>query len=245
VVEVQSLQKRFGPVAAVRDVSFRALDGRITGLLGENGAGKTTTLGMICGAIEPDAGSILVDGQSEAPNNRQRRLGAVLDHKGLYSRLTARENIRYFGELHGLRAAHLHHRVQETVAQFELDQIADRRTAGFSQGERMKVALGRALIHEPVNLVLDEPTNGLDVSAIRALRALLRDLRERGACVVFSSHVLEEIRLLCDHVVVLSHGRVAAQGSPDDLCRDTGCESFESAFVKLTVPTEVTCLPTV
>ncbi|HEV3056828.1 MAG TPA: ATP-binding cassette domain-containing protein [Vicinamibacterales bacterium] len=242
MVEVQNLQKRYGAVAAVRDVSFAALNGHITGLLGENGAGKTTTLGMICGAISPDGGSIRVDGQTESPSNRQRRLGALLDHKGLYGRLTARENIRYFGELHGLRAAPLHDRVQQTVARLGLDAIADRRTAGFSQGERVRVALGRALIHAPANLVLDEPTNGLDISAIRGLRTLLTDLRNQGTCIIFSSHVLEDIRLLCDHVVVLSGGRVVAQGSPSGLCRDTGCDSLEAAFVQLTTSTEASWL---
>jgi sodium transport system ATP-binding protein len=244
VVEVQSLQKRFGTVAAVRDVSFEALDGHITGLLGENGAGKTTTLGMVCGAINPDAGSIRVDGQIEAPGNRQRRLGALLDHKGLYARLTARENIRYFGELHGLRSRHLLDRVQQTVAQLGLDAIADRRTAGFSQGERMRVALGRALVHAPMNLVLDEPTNGLDISAIRGLRTLLKELRDQGACIILSSHVLEDVRLLCDRVVVLSCGRVVGQGSPSDLCRGTQCDSLEDAFVLLTAAREALCQPT-
>jgi sodium transport system ATP-binding protein len=244
VVEVQSLQKRFGTVAAVRDVSFEALDGHITGLLGENGAGKTTTLGMVCGAINPDAGSIRVAGQIEAPGNRQRRLGALLDHKGLYARLTARENIRYFGELHGLRSRHLLDRVQQTVAQLGLDAIADRRTAGFSQGERMRVALGRALVHAPMNLVLDEPTNGLDISAIRGLRTLLKELRDQGACIILSSHVLEDVRLLCDRVVVLSRGRVVGQGSPSDLCRDTQCDSLEDAFVLLTAAREALCQPT-
>ena len=244
MVEVQDLRKQFGQVAAVSRVSFAALNGRITGLLGENGAGKTTTLGMICGAINPDAGSICVDGQSETPGNRQRRLGALLDHKGLYSRLTARENIRYFGELHGLRATRLHDRVQQTVEQLGLAAVADRRTAGFSQGERMRVALGRALIHAPGNLVLDEPTNGLDISAVRGLRTLLKDLRDQGTCIILSSHVLEDIRLLCDHVVVLSRGRVAGQGSPSDLCRDTRCDSLEGAFVHLIGPTEALCQPT-
>ena len=244
MIEVQNLQKRFGQVAAVSSVSFAALNGRITGLLGENGAGKTTTLGMICGTINPDAGSIRVDGQSESPGNRQRRLGALLDHKGLYARLTARENIRYFGELHGLRARRLQDRVEQTLTRLGLDAVADRRTAGFSQGERMRVALGRALVHAPMNLVLDEPTNGLDISAIRVLRALLQELRSQGACIIFSSHVLEDIRLLCDHVVVVSRGRVVAQGSPPDLCRDTHSDSLEAAFVQLIASKEALCLPT-
>jgi sodium transport system ATP-binding protein len=246
MVEVRDLQKRFGSVAAVSAVSFSALDGRITGLLGENGAGKTTTLGMICGAIKPDAGSINIDGGSPTALGRQSRLGTLLDHKGLYSRLTARENISYFGELHGLRGTNLDERIRDTLSLLGLDRLADSRTAGFSQGERMKVALGRALIHSPKNLLLDEPTNGLDILAVRGLRTLLKEMRGQSKCIIFSSHVLEDVQALCDHVVVVSSGRVVAQGSPLEICRDTRCSSLEEAFVRLIAPTEAPkCLPTV
>jgi sodium transport system ATP-binding protein len=233
MVEVQELRKRFGAVAAVDGLSFAAADGQITGLLGENGAGKTTTLAMIAGVLKPDAGSVRIDGtDGQTPLNGRRQLGALLDHTGLYSRLTARENIRYFGALHGLQD--LDERVSRTLALLGLDALAERRAAGFSQGERMKVALARAVVHGPRNLLLDEPTNGLDISSVRALRAWLKDMRDRGICILFSSHVLEEVRALCDRIVIISKGRVVAHGTPDAICRDTGCESLEDAFVRLT-----------
>jgi sodium transport system ATP-binding protein len=220
-------------VAAVDGVSFAAADGHITGLLGGNGAGKTTTLAMIGGVLKPDAGSIQIDGTDvRASLDGRRRLGALLDHTGLYARLTARENIRYFGALHGLQD--LDERVSRTLTLLGLDALADRRAGGFSQGERMKVALARAVVHGPRNLLLDEPTNGLDVSSVRALRGWLKEMRDRGICIVFSSHVLEEVRALCDRIVILSKGRVTAHGTPDAICRDTGCDSLEDAFVRLT-----------
>ncbi len=246
MVEVRNLRKRFGPVTAVDGVSFAAADGQITGLLGENGAGKTTTLAMIGGVLKPDDGSIRIDGADARTSQYGRRqLGALLDHKTLYSRLTARENIRYFGELQGLPAADLDERVSSTLALLGLDALADRRAGGFSQGERMKVALGRAVVHGPRNLLLDEPTNGLDIPAVRALRGWLRDMRDRGICILFSSHVLEDVRALCDRIVIISKGRVVADGTADAICRHAGCESLEDAFVRLTAPGSVQpCLPT-
>lgn len=239
MVEVRNLRKRFGPVTAVDGVSFAAADGEITGLLGENGAGKTTTLAMIGGVLKPDAGSVHIDGaDAKAMLNGRRHLGALLDHKGLYSRLTARENIRYFGELHGLTAPDLDERVSCTLALLGLGALADRRAAGFSQGERMKVALGRAVVHGPRNVLLDEPTNGLDIPSVRALRGWLRDMRDHGICILLSSHVLDEVRALCDRIVIISTGRVVAHGTADAICRDSGCESLEDAFVRLIAPRE-------
>lgn len=195
MLDVRNLRKRFGQVTAVDGVSFSAGDGQITGLLGENGAGKTTTLAMIAGVLKPNSGAVEIDRtDAETSLNGRRQLGALLDHTGLYARLTARENIRYFGELHGLSAPDLDTRVSPTLALLGLDALADRRAAGFSQGERMKVALGRALGHGPRNLLLDEPTNGLDIPSVRALRGWLKDMRDRGICILFSSHVLDEVR---------------------------------------------------
>jgi sodium transport system ATP-binding protein len=238
VVQVRDLRKRFGVIAAADGVSFVAADGEITGLLGENGAGKSTTLALIGGVLEADGGSVHIDGVDvgASPDGR-RQLGALLDHAGLYSRLTARENIRYFGELHGLSGRDLDERVSRALTLLGLDALADRRTQGFSQGERMKVALGRAVVHEPRNLLLDEPTNGLDVTAVRALRGSLREMRDRGTCVVFSSHVLDEIRALCDRVIVISRGRVVADDTIDAICEGDG-ESLEDAFVRLTASME-------
>ena len=246
MVEVRDLRKRFGPVTAVDGVSFAAADGQITGLLGENGAGKTTTLAMIGGVLRPDDGSVRLDGaDARTSQDGRRQLGALLDHKTLYSRLTARENIRYFGALQGLPAADIDERVSSTLALLGLDGLADRRAGGFSQGERMKVALGRAVVHGPRNLLLDEPTNGLDIPAVRALRGWLRDMRDRGICILFSSHVLEDVRALCDRIVIISKGRVVADGAADAICRHAGCESLEDAFVRLTAPGSVhPCLPT-
>ena len=224
---------------AVTDVSFVAADGTITGLLGENGAGKTTTLGMMCGVLAPDSGSVVVDGSIAGGCEDRRRIGALLDHTGLYPRLTARENILYFGELQGLRHPAVEQRVEEVLAALDLNRIADRQARTFSQGERVRVAIARAIVHGPRNVVLDEPTNGLDVPTVRALRALLRRMRAEGRCVVFSSHVLAEVRELCDHIVILSKGRVAAQGSIDAICRAAGTSTLEDAFLTMTGRTEL------
>jgi sodium transport system ATP-binding protein len=232
MIEVRNLQKNFGSVRAVTDVSFTAPDGTITGILGRNGAGKTTTLAMICGLVTPDRGSVAV-GPSVTGSERRRHIGALLDHKGLYDRLTARENIAYFGELHGLIGARLNGCVQEVVDQLGLERVADRPAAGFSQGERMKVALGRAIVHSPPNLLLDEPTNGLDIPTVHSFRDALRGMRDRGMCIIFSSHVLEEIEALCDNVVIISAGRIAAKGSLAELRRLSGSGSLEQAFLQL------------
>jgi sodium transport system ATP-binding protein len=233
MIEVTNLHKRFGAVTAVEDVSFRAEDGVVTGLLGPNGAGKTTTLRMLYTLVRPDRGSVKVDGLevAERPVEVRRALGVLPDARGLYPRLTAREHIHYAGELHGLSGAALDKRIDELVELLDMKDIAHRRTEGFSQGERMKVALARALVHGPRNVLLDEPTNGLDVMSTRAVRTLIRRLREQGHCVVFSSHVMQEVAALCDRIVVVARGRVVAEGSPDELRARTGKDSLEEAFV--------------
>jgi len=244
MIQVQELRKSFDHRTVVQNLSFEAADGAITGILGANGAGKTTTLRMICGVLQPEGGSIRIDSVSgsEHPLVRQRRLGALLDHTGIYSRLTVRENLAYFGRLRGMSADSLRERIGRVLSMLGLESIADRRTCGFSQGERMKTALGRAILHSPQNLLLDEPTNGLDIPTIRSLRDLLRRLRDSGACVVFSSHVLDEVRALCDKVVVISGGSAIAQGSPAELCIQTDTASLEEAFIKLTwQPENSTC----
>jgi sodium transport system ATP-binding protein len=247
MIEARNLKKTFGAVQAVQDLSFSAPDGAITGLLGSNGAGKTTTLRMLCGVLQPDLGSVRINNVFLSNNPRivQSRVGALLDHIGLYPRLTARENLTYFGELRGIPTAQLAERVEQVISQLGLESIAGRRTAGFSQGERMKTALARAILHSPRNLLLDEPANGLDVPSVRALRLLLREMRDSGMCIVFSSHILEEVRILCDNVAIVSAGCVVAQGSPEFLCRQTSSASLEDAFVKLTASQEnLECLPT-
>jgi sodium transport system ATP-binding protein len=241
MIEVRNLKKTFGAVAALRDVSFHAPDGAITGLLGTNGAGKSTTLRTICGVLKPDSGQVLVDGISSAgdPLALQRRVGGLLDHAGLYARLTPRETFTFSGRLNGIPPQRLRERVEETIAFLGMQSIADRRTGGFSQGERMKTALGRALIHSPRNLLLDEPTSGLDIPSVRSLRLLLQRTRDAGACILFSSHVLEEVQALCDRVVILAGGRVVAEGTPRELCEFACAANLEDAFVAFTGAEEV------
>jgi sodium transport system ATP-binding protein len=235
MIEVEDLHKAFGAVKAVDGVGFRAEDGRITGLLGPNGAGKTTTLRMLYTLMKPDRGAVRVDGYDAAVDTVavRRRLGVLPDARGLYKRLTARENIRYFAELQGVDAATATARENALIAALGMEDIADRRTEGFSQGQRVKTAIARALIHDPRNVILDEPTNGLDVMATRAMRGFLRRLRDEGRCVLFSSHIMQEVAALCDHIVVIAKGRVMAQGSPDALRERTGEANLEDAFVKV------------
>jgi len=239
VIEVENLHKTFktrtGPVAAVRGVTFQARDGEITGLLGQNGAGKTTTLRMLYTLMTPDAGSVRVDGidvQTDASSVR-RRLGVLPDARGVYKRLTARENIEYFGQLHGLDDTTIERRVRQLSETLGMDFL-DRRTEGFSQGQRTKTAIARALVHDPKNVILDEPTNGLDVMTTRGLRAFLQKLREDGHCVIFSSHIMQEVAALCDRIVVIAGGEVKAIGTPEDLRTITGESDLENVFVHLT-----------
>lgn len=236
----ERLRKRFGEVVAVEDVSFEAPDGAITGLLGPNGAGKTTSLRMLYSLVEPDGGRATVDGIDvrERPNAARARLGVLPDARGLYPRLTARENIRYYGRLHGLNGDELEERITSLSELLELDSVIDRRVEGFSQGERMKVAIARSIVHGPQNIVLDEPTNGLDVMSTRSLRRFLARLRDSGHCVLFSSHIMQEVAALCDDIVVVAEGRVVAQGSPDALRDKTGLADLEDVFVALTMGTE-------
>ena len=235
MIEVKDLHKTFGAVKAVDGVSFAARDGQITGLLGPNGAGKTTTLRMLYTLMAPERGQVLVDGIDAAadPLAVRRRLGVLPDARGLYKRLTARENIDYFGRLQGLSEDELRARREALVAALEMADIADRRTEGFSQGQRVKTAIARALVHDPRNVILDEPTNGLDVMATRALRQFMLQLKGEGRCVLFSSHIMQEVGALCDRIVVIARGRVVADDTPDALRAQTGQANLEDAFVKL------------
>jgi len=235
MIEVKQLQKHFGEVRAVDGVSFSAPDGQITGLLGPNGAGKTTTLRMLYTLMKPDSGSVLVDGVDafDQPDQARRRLGVLPDARGLYKRLSAAENIEYFGQLHGLSNELIRTRIQRLEKRLDLGDILNRRTEGFSQGQRVKTALARALIHDPPNLLLDEPGNGLDVMSTRALREILKSLRAEGRCVLFSSHMMAEVAAVCDRIVVIAKGKVVAEGSADELRELTGTSSLEDAFVKV------------
>jgi len=242
LIEAQSLAKRFearrpgaADVFAVREVSFRAPDGAITGLLGPNGAGKTTTLRMISTLVAPSGGRALVDGLDAAqdPLGVRSRIGMLSDARGLYARLTARENIRYYGALRGLSGEAIEAAIERMSEWLDMKSLLDRRTDGFSQGERMKVAIARTLVHDPPNVMLDEPTNGLDVMTTRGLREVLRRLRETGKCVLFSSHVMQEVSALCDEIVIVARGAVVASGRAPELLAASGCDNLEDAFVHL------------
>jgi sodium transport system ATP-binding protein len=238
MIHAQHLRKQFGAVTAVDDVSFSAPDGAVTGLLGPNGAGKTTSLRMIYGLMRPGAGSVEIDGidMARRPLEAQARIGVLPDISGLYPRLTAREHIRYYGHLQGIAGPELESRIRNWTEILGLQDVIDRRVAGFSNGERTKVALARALVHNPQNILLDEPTNGLDVMSTRAVRDLIRHLRAQGRCVVFSSHIMQEVSALCDRIVVIAQGRVVAEGTPEELLHLTGKTSLEDAFVQLAGP---------
>jgi sodium transport system ATP-binding protein len=235
VIEVESLAKRFGAVEAVRDVSFAAADGRITGLLGPNGAGKSTTLRMLYTVLRPDSGAARIDGIDVLtdPLGARRLIGVLPHSAGIYPNLSARENIRFYGELHGLSPLVLEHRLEELVDQLGMSEFADRPARGFSQGQRIKVALARALVHSPRNVLLDEPTNGLDVMATRALRDLILGLKANGHCVLFSSHVMQEVAALCDEIVIIDHGRVVCDGTPAGIQSRFGGNSLEETFVRV------------
>ncbi|NJN44036.1 MAG: ATP-binding cassette domain-containing protein [Anaerolineae bacterium] len=235
MIQVNNLHKSFGKIHALKGVSFSAPDGKITGLLGPNGAGKTTCLRILYTVLNPDLGEALVDGLSavKAPLDVQRRIGVLPDASGIYPRLTTRENIRYYGRLHGLNGAALEGRIDELIKLFDMSDIADRRTEGFSTGQRVKVAIGRALVHSPKNVLLDEPTSGLDVMSTRAMRDVIRRMRDDGKCVLFSSHIMQEVSALCDNIVIIAKGEIAAEGSPDALRQKTGYENLEDAFVEV------------
>ena len=242
MIAMDDLRKRFTTgrgrkarsVVAVDGMTLHAQDGAITGLLGPNGAGKTTSLRMLVGLVTPDSGTIRVDDldMRDDPQGVRARLGVLSDARGLYPRLTARENIVYHGRLHGVADDVAQARCEHLARLLEMASLLDRRTDGFSQGERMKTALARALVHDPANIVLDEPTNGLDVVATRALRD------ETGKCIVFSTHIMQEVQRLCDRVVVVAHGRHVADGTVASLCEQAGCDDFEDAFVRLAFGTE-------
>ncbi len=235
MIKVANLSKLIGDVQALDNLSFSAENGQITGLLGPNGAGKTTCLRMLFGLLKPDNGNAEIDGIDVAvdPTAAKQQLGLFPDPFGLYERLTPREYIRYFAEISGLSVEQAKRATADVIRDLQLEDIADRRCKGFSQGQRMKTALAQAIVHKPSNIVLDEPTRGLDVMSTRVLRGLLRDLKDQGHCVLFSSHVMQEVSALCDRVIVMAAGKVVAVGSPQELCDQTGQGSLEEAFITL------------
>jgi len=235
MIVVKNLHKSFGDVKAVNGVSFEARDGEITGLLGPNGAGKTTTLRMLYSLLPPDQGEIRIDGLDPTRDAMEikRTLGVVPDSRGLYSRLTARENITYYGELHGMKGETIQERIEDMTATLDMADFIDRRTEGFSQGQRVKVAIARAMVHQPQTVLMDEPSNGLDVMSTRALRHYIRSLKAEGHSVVLSTHIMQEVAALCDRIVIIAKGEVAADGTAEELLERSGCDSLEDAFVNL------------
>jgi sodium transport system ATP-binding protein len=233
MIVVKDIHKSFGKVRALRGVSFDAQDGRITGLLGPNGAGKSTALRVLYTVLKPDQGSATIDGVDVVSDGlaARRKIGALPHGAGLYPHLTARENIAYYAALCGVEKATLDDRVDTIIALLEIGDFADRRSKGFSQGQRTKVSLARALVHDPQNVILDEPTNGLDVMAMRSLRNLILKLKDDGRCVLFSSHVMQEVAALCDDICIIANGKVAIDGSADGIRERTGCDDLEDAFV--------------
>ena len=236
MIQTENLHKRFHTVTALDGIGFTARDGQVTGLIGPNGAGKTTVLRIIYTVMRPDSGSARVDGLDTITNRRevQRRIGVLPDTRGLYPRLTAREHVRYFGRLHGMNGKDLERRIGELIETLGLTEFADRPAKGFSKGQVRKVALARALIHEPRNLLLDEPTNGLDLASSRVVHGLIRNIRDQGRCVLFCSHLMHEVASICDHIVIISGGRVVAQGSIDELQSRTGEDDLEEMFLSVT-----------
>lgn len=233
MIEVKQLSKKFGGVRAVDGVSFTAANGVISGLLGPNGAGKSTTMRLVAGVLRPDDGVVRIDGidMHERTVESQERLGVLADSRGLYHRLTSRENIRYYGRLRGLSGELLEKEIDQLIKLLDMQDIADRKTEGFSTGQKVKVAIARILVHRPQNVILDEPTSGLDVMATRAMRDVIRRLRDEGNCVLLSSHIMQEVAALCEHIVILANGRIKIQGSPQELLQKTGEENLEEAFV--------------
>lgn len=235
MIEVKDLQKHYGTVKAVDGVSFTCPDGQITGLLGPNGAGKTTTLRMIAGLIKPQRGTAIVDGQDAAqyPQQVRRILGMQSDMIGVYPRLTPREQLRYYGRFYNLKGRLLEERIDALVRELKMDEFVNRRAEGFSRGQRQKIVIGRALIHNPHNIIMDEPTNGLDVMAARDTRQTIRGFKEQGRCVLFSTHYMDEAEHLCDHIAIIVQGRIAAFGTPGELMARTRKDNLEDAFVAL------------
>jgi sodium transport system ATP-binding protein len=233
MIVVNDIHKSFGKVQALRGVSFSAPDGKITGLLGPNGAGKSTTLRMLYTVLKPDRGHASIDGADVVTESlvARQRIGALPHGAGLYPHLSARENIRYYAKLCGLDAGVIDDKVDSIIKLLEIDDFSDRRSKGFSQGQRTKVALARALVHDPQNVILDEPSNGLDVMATRSLRQLILKLKDAGRCILFSSHVMQEVAVLCDDICIIANGRVAIDDSVDGIRERTGCDDLEDAFV--------------
>ena len=236
MIDVKDLKKSFGSLTALQGINFTANDGQVTGLIGPNGAGKTTALRIIYTVMRADSGSVTIDGFDAVSQSQevQKRIGVLPDGRGLYPRLTAREHIRYFGRLHGMRGRPLEQRIDELCDILTMNEFIDRRAKGFSKGQTRKVTLARALVHTPHNLLLDEPTNGLDIGSSRAVHGLIRQIRDQGRCVLFCSHIMSEVAAVCDRIIVITGGQIAAIGTVQELMSQTGKDTLEDVFLTLT-----------
>ncbi|MCP4535700.1 MAG: ATP-binding cassette domain-containing protein [Chloroflexi bacterium] len=235
MIKIQELTKRFRKLTAVDTVSFTCNDGQVFGLLGPNGAGKTTLLRLLATVLEPTAGTALVDGWDVRKQSAQARarIGLLVETAGLYVRFTPREHLRYYGHLHGIDGSQLEERIDGIIEMLEMGDFADRRTEGFSVGMHRRVILGEALIHDPPNIILDEPTAGLDVMSTRNVRDLIARFRDEGRCVLISTHLMSEAQRLCDRVAIIHKGHLQAVDTPQALIAQTGVDDLEEAFVRI------------
>lgn len=240
MVQVDGLVKSFhdrkrGEVRAVDGVSFGCRPGEIFGLLGPNGAGKTTLIRMLATILQPTAGSAQVAGYDirREPEEVRRHLGYLTGSAALYERLTAREVVTYFAELHGLSPKHTAGRIETVFRTLDIEPFADRRCDRLSTGQRQRVSIARAIVHEPPVLLFDEPTSGLDVLAARGVVRFIRQCRDEGRTVVFSTHIMSEVEALCDRIAVIYQGKIAAIGTVDELREHTGERAFENVFLRL------------
>ena len=240
MIEARHLVKRFqdkkrGTVCAVNDVSFSCRPGEIYGLLGANGAGKTTTLRMLATILAPSEGTAIVAGFDVAkdPQKVRSRVGFLSTATALYGRLSAQEMVEYFGRLHGLGESTLRARIDEIFARLEMNDFRDRRCDKLSTGMKQKVSIARTLVHDPSVMIFDEPTVGLDVIAARAITAFIRECRDHGKTVVFSTHVMSEVEKLCDHIGIIHDGKLLAEGSLPELRARFGIRDLEDLFVKV------------
>ncbi len=235
MIKVSNLHKSFGEIKAVQGISFEAQDGEVTGLLGPNGAGKTTTLRMLYSLLPPDEGEIKIDGLDPVQNAMavKQTIGVIPDNRGIYTHLTARENVHYYGELHGMSDDDIHKRIEEFIRILDMSDFIDRRAGGFSQGQNVKVAIARAMVHDPQTVLMDEPSNGLDVMSNRELRKYILGLKSAGRSIILSTHIMQEVAALCDRIVIIAKGKIAADGTADALLELSGCQTLEDAFVEL------------
>jgi sodium transport system ATP-binding protein len=235
VIHAEKLAKRFKKFQAVADVSFDAADGEVFGLLGPNGAGKTTTLRILSTTLEPDHGTATISGYDIRKQKAEVRahLGILVENAGLYKQLTARECLRYVGQLHGLSGSALERQIDKLTADLGMESFIDRKTQGFSRGMTRKVVTGMALVHNPPNVIFDEPTAGLDVVSMRAVREIIRKFKEEGRCIILSTHLMDEVERLCDRVAIIHRGTILAMGTLAELKQSQGTDDLETAFVRI------------